>query len=130
QYEHQIPGGVISNLQFQLDEAGLAGRLDEVLEECIQIRRELGYPIMITPYSQYVCTQAAVNVATGERYRSVIDPLIRFAQGAFGEDSGYLWMDQDLRDRFLGLPRADELDALHERPMEDVSLAQAREMFG
>jgi pyruvate carboxylase len=64
QYIHQIPGGVISNLRFQLSEIGLSHRLDEVIQECIRIREDLGYPIMITPFSQFVGTQAAINVAT------------------------------------------------------------------
>ncbi|MDE3077478.1 MAG: hypothetical protein KGJ86_18825, partial [Chloroflexota bacterium] len=130
QYIHQIPGGVISNLQFQLDEIGLGDRLNEVIEECVEIRKELGYPVSITPYSQYIGTQAALNVATGERYKVVIDELIRFAQGRYGEDSGYPWMDQNLRDRFLSLPRAQELAALDQRPIEDLSLPQIREQLG
>jgi oxaloacetate decarboxylase (Na+ extruding) subunit alpha len=130
QYIHQIPGGVISNLRFQLSEIGLAHRLDEVIQECIQIRQDLGYPIMITPFSQFVGTQAAINVATGKRYNVVIDELIRFAQGVFGEDSGYTWMDQNLKDNWLALPRAKELAALGKRPIEDISLAQCRQKFG
>ena len=109
QFVHQIPGGVISNLKFQLAEIGLDARMDEVIEETIQIRQDLGYPIMITPFSQYMCTQAALNVSTGERYKVVIDELIRFAQGAFGEDSGAPWMDQNLKDQLLANPRAAEL---------------------
>jgi oxaloacetate decarboxylase (Na+ extruding) subunit alpha len=129
-YRHQIPGGVISNLRHQLSEIRLEHRLDEVLEECVQIREDLGYPIMITPFSQYVATQAAINVASGSRYGVVIDELIRFAKGNYGEDSGYTWMDQDLRDRFLSLPRARELDVLDERPMEEVTLADVRQSIG
>ena len=130
QYIHQIPGGVISNLRFQLSEIGLAHRLEEVIQECIQIREDLGYPIMITPFSQFVGTQAAVNVATGERYKVVIDELIRFAQGVFGEDSGYTWMNQDLKDKWLALPRAKELAALGKRSMEDISLEECRRKLG
>ncbi|GGA60946.1 carboxylase [Pseudoclavibacter endophyticus] len=130
QYNHQIPGGVISNLRFQLEGLGLQDRLDEVLQECIEIRRELGYPIMITPYSQYVATQAAVHVATGARYETVIDPIIRIAQGAFGEDSGYTWMDPNLKDRILSLPRAAELAELHERSTSEMTLKEARVAYG
>jgi oxaloacetate decarboxylase alpha subunit len=130
QYVHQIPGGVISNLKFQLAELHLEHRLDEVIEESVRVKQELGYPIMITPFSQYVCTQAALNVATGERYGVVIDELIRFAQGAYGDDSGYSWMDQDLKDRLLGLPRAAELKERDERPVEDISLEEARASLG
>ena len=82
---------------------------------------------MITPYSQYVVTQAAINVATGERYKHVIDDMILFAKGAYGEDSGYPWMDQNLRDRLLGMRRAKELVA-RERP--DVPLEQIRGTLG
>ena len=78
----------------------------------MQVRKDLGYPIMITPHSQFVVTQAAINVAMGERYKLVIDELILFAQGVYGEDSGYTWMDQNLKDRLLGLPRAKELEEL------------------
>ncbi len=130
QYIHQIPGGVISNLRFQLAEIGLAERLDEVIEETIQIRKDLGYPIMITPYSQFMCTQAAINVASGERYEMVIDELIRFAQGAYGEDSGAPWMDADLKDKLLARPRAKELATLTARPIEDISVAEVRQRMG
>jgi oxaloacetate decarboxylase alpha subunit len=130
QYIHQIPGGVISNLRFQLGEAGLADRLDEVVEECVQIRTDLGYPVMITPYSQYIGTQAAINVATGERYKIVIDELIRFAEGAFGEDSGYTWMDPDLRDRWVNSQRARELREATRPPTDELTLAQAKSLFG
>jgi len=127
QYIHQMPGGVISNLQHQLAELRLQHRLDEVLEESVQVRKDLGYPIMVTPHSQFVATQAAINIATGERYKHVIDELILFAQGAYGEDSGHTWMDQNLKDRLLGMPRAKEL-ATRQRP--DVSLNDLRAKFG
>ena len=91
--------------QHQLAELRIQHRLDEVLEESVQVRKDLGYPIMITPHSQFVVTQAAINVATGERYKLVIDELILFAQGVYGEDSGYTWMDQNLKDRLLGMPQ-------------------------
>lgn len=130
QYIHQIPGGVISNLRFQLSEINLDHRLEDVLKECIQIREDFGYPIMITPFSQYVGTQAAINIATGERYKVVIDEFIRFAQGVYGEDSGYTWMNQNLKDRLLNLPRAKELAALGNRPVEDISLEDCRQKFG
>ena len=130
QYIHQIPGGVISNLRFQLTEIGLAHRLDEVIQECIRIREDLGYPIMITPFSQFVGTQAAIHIATGERYKVVIDELIRFAQGVFGEDSGYTWMNQNLKDQWLALPRAKELAALGQRPIDDLSLEECRRKIG
>jgi oxaloacetate decarboxylase alpha subunit len=134
QFAHQIPGGVISNLRFQLAAINMEHHLEEVKAESIRIRAELGYPAMITPYSQYVVTQASIHVLTGERYKVVTDELIRFAQGAGGVDSGYTWMDQDLKDRFLSLPRAKELaDQAAEQAAftwEEMTLHQAKERYG
>ena len=127
QYVYQIPGGVISNLKHQLNEMRVLDRLDEVLEETVHVRRDMGYPIMITPHSQFVVTQAAINVVTGERYRHVIDELILFAQGIHGEDSGYTWMDQTLKDKLLGMSRAKELAA---RETREISLKEIREKLG
>jgi oxaloacetate decarboxylase (Na+ extruding) subunit alpha len=130
QYIHQIPGGVISNLKHQLAELRIAHRLDEVIEESVRVRKDLGYPIMITPHSQFMVTQSAINVAMGERYKAVIDELILFAQGAFGEDSGYPWMDQNLKDKLLGLPRASELQQLNARRRRDIPLEEIRDKLG
>ena len=105
----------------------LRDKLDEVLEESVQVRKDLGYPIMITPLSQYVVTQAAINVATKERYKYAIDELILFAQGVFGEDSGFMLMDKNLKDKLLNLPRAAELAA---RQKPDVPLKELREKLG
>lgn len=127
QYIHQVPGGVISNLRYQLGEMRIADKLDEVLQESVQVRKDLGYPIMITPLSQYVVTQAAINVAVQERYKHVIDELIFFAQGTFGEDSGYTTMDQNLRDRILSLPRAAELA---KRERSNATVKELREQLG
>jgi oxaloacetate decarboxylase alpha subunit len=127
QYVHQVPGGVISNLRHQLGQLRMEHRLDEVLEESVRVRKDLGYPIMITPHSQFVVSQAAINVALGERYKSVIDELILFAQGVYGEDSGYTWMDQDLKDRLLGSRRAKELAARQFRP---VTIKELRDKLG
>jgi oxaloacetate decarboxylase alpha subunit len=127
QYVHQIPGGVISNLKHQLKELHILHRLDEVIEESVEVRKDMGYPIMITPLSQFVVTQAAINVAMGERYKLVTDELILFAQGLFGEDSGFTWMDQNLKDRLLSLPRAPEFAA---RQNSDIPLKEIREKLG
>ncbi|KUO77813.1 MAG: hypothetical protein APF81_18190 [Desulfosporosinus sp. BRH_c37] len=127
QYIYQIPGGVISNLSHQLKELRLQDRLDEVVKETVEVRKDLGYPVMITPYSQFVVSQAAINVATGERYKVVIDEIIQFAQGIFSEDSGFTWMDQNLKDKILDLPRAKQLAT---QKKVDVPLKKIREKFG
>jgi len=130
QYIHQIPGGVISNLKHQLAEMRILDRLEEVIEEAVQVRKDMGYPIMITPHSQFVVTQATLNVAAGERYKHVIDELILFAQGLWSEDSGYTWMDQNLKDKLLASPRAKELKELTVRQQREVTLKELREKLG
>jgi len=130
QYIHQVPGGVISNLRHQLTEMRCLHLLDKVLEEAVQVRKELGYPIMITPHSQFVVTQSTLNVTMGERYKHVIDEVILFALGVFGEDSGQPWMDQNLKDRLLASPRAKELKEMAAKRMRDIPLKDLRDKLG
>ena len=132
QYRHRIPGGVISNMIHQLKELKLENRIDEVTEEVVRVCAETGEPHMITPYSQFVCTQAAINVALGERYKVVIDEYIQFAMGNYSEDSGYLEMDQNLKDYFLSLPRAKELEKLTaaQEAAQNMPLSEFRKQFG
>ena len=107
QYQHQVPGGMISNLGHQLAQVGKAHKLQEALEETIRVRAELGYPIMVTPLSQFVGSQAAINVIVGERYKEVTDQVIRMALGQHGEEAVTL-MDPNVRERILDRPRARE----------------------
>ncbi len=118
-YSHQIPGGVISNLKSQLAQLGIGDKLDEVLDEVVQIIEDMGHPIMITPASQFIVSQAAVNVATGERYKEVLDSMIETALGVWGwEDAGVPWMDRNVKDRFLSQPNAKHLAEKFERTKE------------
>lgn len=84
-FTHQVPGGMLTNLKFQLEQAGLADRFDAVLEECARVRQELGWPIMITPFSQLVGTQAVLNVVQGDRYRVVPNEVKKYALGHYGK---------------------------------------------
>ena len=108
QFLHQVPGGVISNLRYQLSQIGLGERLDEVLEEVVRVRSDLGYPIMVTPFSQFVVSQAAINIMLGERYREVTDEVIQFALGYWGGEQSAS-MDREVRAKILDRPRAREL---------------------
>jgi oxaloacetate decarboxylase alpha subunit len=108
QYVHQVPGGMISNLRNQLKEVGAEHRLPAALEEAVRVRAEFGYPIMVTPLSQFVGSQAAVNVMTGQRYAQVTDQTIRYALGHFGGDVAE-HMNPEIRERILNGPRAKEL---------------------
>jgi oxaloacetate decarboxylase alpha subunit len=126
QYIHQVPGGMISNLGHQLRQVGSEARLQAVLEECVQVRADFGYPIMVTPLSQFVGSQAAINVIVGERYKQVTDQVILYALGNHGEDAIAL-MDPDVRGKILDRPRAREL-ASGERPV--LSLSDIRRDLG
>jgi len=108
QYMHQVPGGMISNFRLQLSQAGLADRLDSVLEETARVRKDLGFPIMVTPYSQFVGVQAVMNVVAGERYRRVSDEIIQYALGFWGDEERDS-IDPDVRTQILASPRAREL---------------------
>ena len=84
-YEHQVPGGMISNLRSQLQAMGIEHRLDEILAEAAAVRKDLGYPIMVSPFAQYVATQATLNVIGGERYKTIPDEVRRYVLGYYGE---------------------------------------------
>ncbi len=108
QYVHQVPGGVISNLRHQLSKLKMEDRLEEVLAEAVRVRKDLGYPIMVTPFSQYVVSQASINVMLGERYKQILDEIIAYTLGYWGKESSDA-VDPDLKDRILNYPRAKEL---------------------
>lgn len=83
-YQHQVPGGMISNLRSQLRDIGLEHRLEAILEEAARVRAELGYPIVVSPFAQFVITQAVLNVVQGERYATVPDEVRKYALGYYG----------------------------------------------
>lgn len=105
QYLHQVPGGMISNFRHQLRLVGMEDKLQATLEEAARVRAELGYPIMVTPLSQFVGTQAAINVIVGERYKEVSDQVIQYALGLWGQEAPSL-IDPDVKDRILSRSRA------------------------
>ena len=77
------------------------------MAEAIQVRQDLGYPIMVTPFSQFVGSQAAINIIKGERYLQVTDQVIQYAIGLWGEEAA-AEVDADVKDRILNRPRAKE----------------------
>lgn len=105
---HQIAGGVMTTTRRQLSELKLEHRFDEVVHEVGRVRAELGYPIMVTPFAQMVCTQALYNVISTERYSNVSDQVIRYVLGKFGRPAAPV--DGNVKDRILALRRAKELN--------------------
>ena len=81
---NQVPGGMISNLSNQLREQDALGKMNQVLAEIPQVRKELGYPPLVTPTSQIVGTQAVLNVITGERYKTITNEVKLYLQGRYG----------------------------------------------
>ncbi len=126
QFLHQIPGGMISNLKHQLGLVGLGDKMDEALAETARVRAEFGYPIMVTPLSQFVGSQAAINVILGERYKEVTDQTIEYAMGRWGSEAVSV-MDQEVRDRILDRARAREIGQVEE---PDPPLDEMRRKFG
>jgi oxaloacetate decarboxylase alpha subunit len=106
---HQVAGGVVTTMQRQLAELGLADRFGAVMDEVSRVRAELGYPIMVTPFPQIVCGQALYNVIGTERYGNVSDQAIRYVLGRFGRPTAPV--DENVRDRILSRPRAVQLQA-------------------
>jgi pyruvate carboxylase subunit B len=84
----QIPGGMLSNLAAQLTEQNALDRMKEVLDEVPRVRKEMGYPPLVTPTSQIVGTQATLNVLTGERYKVITTETKNYFLGLYGRAPG------------------------------------------
>ncbi|WP_020484443.1 sodium-extruding oxaloacetate decarboxylase subunit alpha [Methylomonas sp. MK1] len=81
----QVPGGMISNLANQLKERNALDRMAEVYKEIPEVRKDLGYPPLVTPTSQIVGTQAVLNVLTGKRYETISNEVKRYLHGGYGK---------------------------------------------
>ncbi len=97
---NQVPGGMMSNLANQLKEQNALGRIREVFAEIPRVRKDLGYPPLVTPTSQIVGTQAVLNVLTGERYKSITNEVKRYLQGGYGHPPAEV--DAKLRTQAIG----------------------------
>jgi oxaloacetate decarboxylase alpha subunit len=118
-YRHQMPGGMVTTMRRQLEEMRRPELFDAALEEAGRVREEFGWPIMVTPFSQFVGTQAVMNVMGDERYASISDDVIVYFLGHFGTPPAP--PDPDVADRVLNHPRAAEL-----RDMEPLTVDRAR----
>jgi pyruvate carboxylase subunit B len=96
----QVPGGMISNLANQLQERNALDRINEVYAEIPRVRKDLGYPPLVTPTSQIVGTQAVLNVLTGKRYETITNEVKRYLQGGYGKAPASI--DAKLQKRAIG----------------------------
>ncbi|NPV69758.1 MAG: oxaloacetate decarboxylase subunit alpha [Firmicutes bacterium] len=97
---YQIPGGMVSNFISQLQQQNALDRLREVLQEVPRVRKDLGYPPLVTPSSQIVGSQAVLNVLTGERYKMVTNEVKAYLKGLYGQPPAPV--DEDVRKRVIG----------------------------
>lgn len=81
---NQVPGGMMSNLANQLKEQNALDRINEVFAEIPKVRKDLGYPPLVTPTSQIVGTQAVYNVLSGQRYKTITNEVKRYILGGYG----------------------------------------------
>jgi oxaloacetate decarboxylase alpha subunit len=122
-YRHQLPGGMVTTTQRMLAEIRRPELFDAVLEEVTRVRAEMGYPIIVTPVSQFIATQATQNVIDGERWKTVSDEAVRYFLGHYGDPAAPV--DPGVADRVLSRPGVDKLTDL--RP---ITLDGARRRFG
>ena len=97
---YQVPGGMLSNLLSQLKQAGKSDKFDEVLQEVPRVRKDAGYPPLVTPTSQIVGTQAVFNVIMGERYKTVTKEFKGVVKGEYGKTPAPI--DPEFRKKILG----------------------------
>ncbi|MEM3613558.1 MAG: oxaloacetate decarboxylase subunit alpha, partial [Candidatus Bathyarchaeia archaeon] len=121
---HQIPGGMFSNLLEQLREQNAVHRLKEVLEEVPRVRKELGYPPLVTPTSQLVGIQAVLNVLSGKRYSIVPKEIKDYVKGFYGRPPAPI--DEEVKRLIIGDEEpitcrpADLLEPAMDKIPEDV----------
>jgi len=121
----QIPGGMLSNLVSQLKAQKAENKLEEVLEEVPRVRKDLGYPPLVTPTSQIVGVQAVLNVLTGKRYSMITNEVKNYLKGLYGRSPATV--DKELYKKALGSTKS-----INHRPADDLEaeLENARKEIG
>lgn len=131
-FEHQVPGGMISNLVSQLEEQGALERIHDVLEEIPKVREELGYPPLVTPTSQIVGTQAVLNVLSGARYKLIPGEVKGYVRGLYGQPPAPI--NPEIQKKIIGdeeplsVRPADKLEpGMAKAKQDSLELAQSAE---
>jgi pyruvate carboxylase subunit B len=128
---HQVPGGMLSNLIFQLEEQGASGKYREILDETARVRKELGYPPLVTPSSQVVGVQSVMNVLHG-RYKVITKETKDYCRGMYGKPPAPI--KPEIMKKILGPKWKDEIidcrpsDLI--KPMWDVKKKELQEIDG
>lgn len=111
--KYQVPGGMLSNLISQLKQQGALDKLDDVLKEVPLVRKDMGYPPLVTPLSQMVGTQAVLNVISGERYKMVPKEINEYLHGKYGASPSPV--DEEIRRKIIG-----DDEVITHRPADDL----------
>lgn len=111
---YQVPGGMLSNLVSQLKMQNAMDKFEEVLAETPKVRKDLGYPPLVTPMSQMVGVQATQNVLLGERYKSIGKEVKAYIHGEYGKAPGEI--DAELQKKVLG-----DAEPITYRPADDLA---------
>lgn len=120
---YQIPGGMLSNLLSQLKMLGASDKFDEALKETPAVRKDMGYPPLVTPTSQLVGTQAVQNVLAGERYKNVGAEIKAYCRGEYGRTPAPI--DPEVRAKILGDEKPIEGRYADSLPTDTFEKAQA-----
>lgn len=112
--KYQVPGGMLSNLMSQLNAQGAMDKYEEVLKEIPRVRKDLGYPPLVTPLSQMVGTQAVMNVLFGERYKSCPKEIIDYLKGNYGAAPAKV--DEEIRHKIIG-----DAEVITYRPADKIA---------
>lgn len=111
--KYQVPGGMLSNLMSQLTKQGAMDKYEEVLKEVPRVRKDMGYPPLVTPLSQMVGTQAVMNVICGERYKMVPKEIKDYLHGLYGAAPAPV--DEEVKKKIIG-----EDQVITHRPADDI----------
>lgn len=112
--KYQVPGGMLSNLMSQLKGQGAMDKYEEVLNEIPRVRKDLGYPPLVTPLSQMVGTQAVMNVISGERYKMSPGEVKAYLRGEYGQAPAPI--DENIRKKIIG-----DASVITHRPADDIA---------
>ncbi len=112
--KYQVPGGMLSNLMSQLKQQGAMDKYEEVLNEIPRVRKDLGYPPLVTPLSQMVGTQAVMNVISGERYKMSPGEVKAYLKGEYGQAPAPI--DEAIRTKIIG-----DAKVISHRPADDIA---------
>jgi len=111
--KYQVPGGMLSNLINQLKQQNALDKLDEVLKEVPSVRKDMGYPPLVTPLSQMVGTQAVLNVISKERYKIVPKEINDYLHGKYGKAPSPI--DEEIKKKIIG-----DDEVITYRPADDL----------